>query len=80
VAGAADGAKRSRALRWYYPAAIRYGFLQGEVYSTADTVAGAVIRLPPGDTDVTTVRLIRVRFLAAPLSLACQPSGKDSVG
>jgi len=64
-----EEAKRSRLQRWYFPAIIRYGLLYGEVYGTAGLVAGAAIWLPPGETDVTTIRLIRVGFLAAPLRL-----------
>ena len=61
-----DEARRKRPLTWLMDRGARYGLRYGEVHTTAD-VAGAAVWLPPGETDMTPLRMMRVGMLIAPL-------------
>jgi ribosomal protein S18 acetylase RimI-like enzyme len=63
-----DPERRARYLEWYWGCAIEYGLRYGQVDATPD-VAGAVLWLPPGRTDVTTWRYIRAGFLPLPVRM-----------
>lgn len=71
-----DDAKRPRGLDWFMTRAALYGHKFGDVYTTAGKVDGNAIWLPPGDTDVPVMRLLRAGMLAAPLRLGMSPFGR----
>jgi GNAT superfamily N-acetyltransferase len=56
-----DAAERARLLPGYYARMLRFGYLSGEVYTTAGAIEGAAVWLPPG------VRWTRERVQAAGL-------------
>jgi|CXWL01.1.fsa_nt_gi GNAT superfamily N-acetyltransferase len=68
-----DAVKRPPALTWFMTLAAKYGDLHGEVETTAGTVEGNAIWLPPGETDVPMMRMIKVGMLAAPFKFGMGP-------
>lgn len=61
-----DGDKRRRVQAWFFPAAVSYGLRFGRVYTDEAAACGA-IWLPPGDTDMPALRMMRVGLLLMPL-------------
>ena len=64
-----DDTKRARLLPWSMAAGVRYGRLYGEVYTTAEPVAGIAVWLAPGNSDMSLLRMLRVGMILAPLRL-----------
>jgi len=60
-----DRQRRERYLEWYLGCAITYTLRYGEVYTTPD-VSGLACWLPPGQTEMTTLRSILSGYLPAP--------------
>ncbi|MCH8065691.1 MAG: GNAT family N-acetyltransferase [Chloroflexi bacterium] len=60
-----EEARRERPLTWLMERGARYGLRYGEVHTTAG-VEGAAVWLPPGETDMTPLRMMRVGMLIAP--------------
>ena len=63
-----DPVRRRRYLAWYLGCAIQFGLLYGEVYITPE-LTGLAIWLPPGHTEITTLRAIRAGFLLTPIKI-----------
>lgn len=61
-----DDSKRLKQLEWFMALAGKYGNAYGEVETTAGTVEGNAIWLPPGDTHVPMMRMVKMGLLAAP--------------
>lgn len=57
-----DDAARSEQLTWFMTGAARYGDLFGSAHTTADTVEGAAIWLPPEETHVTDEKMSQAGF------------------
>ena len=55
-----DEKKRARVLPWFFELGAKYAHRWGEVYTTGDTVEGAAMWLPPGDTITSPMRMLRV--------------------
>ena len=60
-----EEARRERPVTWLMERGVRYGLRYGEVHTTAG-VDGAAVWLPPGETDMTPLRMMRVGLLLAP--------------
>ena len=60
-----DEARRERPLTWLMERGARYGLRFGEVHTTVG-VDGAAVWLPPGETDMPLLRMMRVGMLIAP--------------
>ena len=60
-----DRKRRERYLEWYLGCAITYALRYGEVYTTPD-VSGLACWLPPGQTEMTTLRSILSGYLLTP--------------
>lgn len=60
-----DDGQRVRLLPWVFGGAVRYALRYGEVYTTPD-LAGVACWLPPGNTTVTTGRMLRGGMTVAP--------------
>jgi ribosomal protein S18 acetylase RimI-like enzyme len=61
-----DGDRRRRVQAWFFPAAVNYGMRYGRVYTDEAAGCGAMW-LPPGDTDMPVLRLMRVGLMLMPL-------------
>ena len=60
-----DRKRQERYLEWYLGCAITYALRYGEVYTTPD-VSGLACWLPPGQTEMTTLRSILSGYLLTP--------------
>ncbi len=60
-----DEATRERPNRWLMEKGAAYGLRYGEVHTTAG-VDGAAVWLPPDDTDMTPLRMLRTGMALAP--------------
>ena len=60
-----EEARRERPLTWLMEHGARYGLRYGEVHTTPG-VEGAAVWLPPDETDMTALRMLRVGMLIAP--------------
>jgi len=47
-----DESKRAQLMPWHFIAFVRYGYLFGEVYSTAGKTDGVAVWLPPGEVQM----------------------------
>lgn len=61
--------KRKRILPWLMRVSVLYGRRYGEVYTTPNSVGGAAVWLPPGDEEMTPLRMLRAGMLPAPFKL-----------
>ncbi|MEX2159595.1 MAG: GNAT family N-acetyltransferase [Dehalococcoidia bacterium] len=62
-----DPDKRRANLPWFFGIATKYGEKYGgTAHTTPDSVQGAALWLPPGETITSTLRLIRLGLLATP--------------
>lgn len=68
-----DDAKRARSLEWFMSKGVLYGHKYGEVHTTAGDVDGNAVWLPPGDTKVSPMRMMRTGMIAAPLKFGIGP-------
>ena len=68
-----DEAGRRKKLPWFMTLAAAYGERYGEVETTAGRVDGNAIWLPPGDTDVPAMRMMRMGMYKAPFVLGMGP-------
>jgi ribosomal protein S18 acetylase RimI-like enzyme len=64
-----DEAKRAAPLEWFFTCASDYGLRWGEVYRAGEAIDGAAIWLPPGDTSVPAMRMMRVGMWQGPFRL-----------
>jgi GNAT superfamily N-acetyltransferase len=64
-----DEGRRAKGLPWFMTVAARYGAKYGQPYTTAVNVDGAALWLPPGETKISTGRMIGNGLLAAPLRM-----------
>ena len=63
-----DESARERPNRWLMEKGAVYGLRYGEVYTTSG-VDGAAVWLPPGDTDMPMLRMIRAGMAMAPIRI-----------
>lgn len=68
-----DESERARLLPWHFTAFVRYGYLFGEIYSTASQTEGVAIWFPPGETELTPERLAKAGLDEAPEVLGAEP-------
>ncbi len=64
-----DAATRARPLTWMFDRTTRYGLLFGEVYTTADSVDGAAIWLPPDSPPMTRETLTAAGMMEMPQAM-----------
>lgn len=64
-----DEKRRAKGLPWFMTLAARYGHKFGEVHTTAGTVEGDAIWLPPGETTIPTMRMVTNGILSAPFAM-----------
>ena len=64
-----EDARRSTALPWFMEVATKFGFKHGEVETTAGTVEGNAVWLPPGATHVPPLQMMMAGMYAAPFKL-----------
>jgi GNAT superfamily N-acetyltransferase len=64
-----DDARRAKGLPWFMTIAARYGTKYGQPYTTSNKVDGAALWLPPGETTISTTRMITNGLIAAPLRM-----------
>jgi GNAT superfamily N-acetyltransferase len=64
-----DDARRGRSMNWFMSKGAIYGHRYGEVHTTPGKVDGNAVWLPPGDTKVGTMRMMRTGMIAAPIKL-----------
>ena len=64
-----DESTRLTKLTWFMSLAAKYGTNYGEVETTAGAIEGNAIWLPPGDTDVPAMRMMRMGMWMAPYKL-----------
>jgi len=69
-----DDEHRTRALPPFFAAAARYGHLFGEVYTTAGTVEGGAVWIPPDSGEMTPERMA-----ATGLSLVAEHLGEEAM-
>ena len=65
---AQDAAKRRRVAPWFFRASIKYGRRHGQVWSNSDASAAA-IWLPPGQTTIRPLGMIRAGMAAMPFKV-----------
>lgn len=58
---------RADKLRWFMGRGAAYGHRYGEVYTTAGKVEGNAVWLPPGETKMSPVRMVRMGLFLLPL-------------
>lgn len=68
-----DDATRLAKLTWFMSLAAKYGLTYGEVETTEGNVEGNAIWLPPGDTDVPAMRMMKMGMWMAPYKLGLGP-------
>jgi GNAT superfamily N-acetyltransferase len=68
-----DEARRRVVGPWFFQRAVTYGLRWGEVWGNDDASAVAVW-LPPGDSHIRTLRMIRVGLWAIPLRIGLRPA------
>ena len=68
-----DEAKRQRRGNWFMSMTVQYGLRWGEVWAADDTSAAAVW-LPPGSTDMSLGRMLRVGLTRMPVQLGLSGS------
>ena len=61
-----DESRRMRGLEWFMGTGARYAMKYGHVDTTANDVRGAGCWLPPGETDMSLVRMVRGGMYMAP--------------
>ncbi len=61
-----DDDKRRRLLPWFFRIAARYGHAYGETFTTPGKVDGAAVWLPPGDSIMSSLRIMRKGLILAP--------------
>jgi GNAT superfamily N-acetyltransferase len=61
-----DDANRARALSWLMGTGVRYGHMFGRVHTSSGNVASGAVWLPPGDTIMSPLRMIRAGMMLAP--------------
>ena len=64
-----DEDTRSGKLSWFMRAGAKYGQLYGEVHTTPESVDGAACWLPPGEADMSMLRMARAGMLMVPFKL-----------
>lgn len=64
-----DARRREQTLPRLLKPAVRYGLLYGEVYATSDALEGVAVWLRPETAFASTVRLLRSRTWAIPLTV-----------
>lgn len=64
-----DDTHRSKALPWFMGVATKFGYKRGEVETTAGTVEGNAVWLPPGATHVPPIQMVMAGMYAAPFKL-----------
>ena len=64
-----DEEKRISFLTWSFAKFVQYGLSYGHVDTTAGNIEGAALWLPPGNTDMTLFRLIKMGMYLTPLKL-----------
>ena len=61
--------RRTKALPWFMGVATKYGHKRGEVETTAGTVEGAAIWLPPGKTHIPALQMMAAGMYQAPFRM-----------
>ena len=64
-----DKDSRLGKLAWFMRSGAKYGQLYGEIHTTPETVDGAAVWLPPGESDMSLFRMARAGMLLAPFKL-----------
>lgn len=64
-----DDGRRAKGLPWFMTLAARYGAKYGQPYTTAEKVEGAALWLPPGETKISTMRMLANGMLTAPFKV-----------
>jgi GNAT superfamily N-acetyltransferase len=71
-----DASKRARRFAPFTKTALAYGHLYGEVYTTAPSVDGVAVWLPPGKTTFGGWGLVRSGMIWAPLIIGLSEFGR----
>jgi len=64
-----DEDKRLAQLDWFMRAGAKYGTMYGEVHTTPESVDGAACWLPPGEADMSPIRMMRAGMIWAPFKV-----------
>lgn len=68
--------KRARTLPWVMTAFVRYSHPLGTVYTTAGTVEGVAVWVPPGYTDTTFWQMLMAGLFVAPVKMGLRDTGR----
>jgi ribosomal protein S18 acetylase RimI-like enzyme len=71
-----DESRRAGPVQWFMTIAARYGHRYGRPHTTTGEPLGAAIWLPPGETSVPAMRMMRAGMWAAPFRLGIDPFGR----
>lgn len=71
-----DEESRAAKLDWFMRAGANYGRLYGEVHTTPESLDGAACWLPPGEGEMSPLRMMRAGLLLAPFKLGLSAFGR----
>ncbi|MCC5606575.1 GNAT family N-acetyltransferase [Nostoc sp. CHAB 5834] len=69
-----EGNRRKRLVGWLCTLTVRYGLASGHVYTTADSLKGVAVWIPPGAFPLSFIRLIQVGIYTLPFQLGLNAS------